>query len=181
MEHLSLSRSATICTAIAMLAGCAGANPATAVPPVASNFEKGSHQKTFRYTGDRQSFIVPNGVKKLSILARGGMGAGPEGGGRVGRVSATIPVKPGQELYIYVGGAAKTNNGGFNGGGDGGASNCHCNGFGGGGASDVRSGGSAVEDRLLVAGGGGGNGGSGTKQGDAGGRGGGGGGTKALP
>ena len=92
--------------------------------------------KTFRYTGNRQSFIVPRSIKRLHIVALGGMGAGPGSSGdvRPGRVSALIPVTPGEELYVFVGGVGSGQAGGFNGGGDGGSdSYCECTGYGGGG------------------------------------------------
>ena len=176
MKVLSLSHYALAGMAIAMLAGCGGGSGATGSVPLApASYDVFSNHKTFRYTGNRQSFIVPEGVKRLKIVARGGMGAAPEssGGSGVGRVSATIPVTPGEELYIFVGGAGSKQAGGFNGGGDGGTGNyCECNGYGGGGASDVREGGYAVGDRVLVAGGGGGNGANGDETADVGGPGG---------
>src|SRR5690242_6070549 len=157
MKTLRLSRYTLACSAIAALAGCGGGSVTSTVPPTATgyaNYDGYSHHKTFRYTGNRQSFIVPERVTKLQILARGGMGAGPEstGGGRVGRVSAIIPVKAGEQLYILVGGAASGQAGGFNGGGNGGATSnyCECPGYGGGGASDIRLGAYKVGDRILV-------------------------------
>ncbi len=180
MSTLSLGRYAAACTVITMLAGCGGSSAISTVPSVpAGGYGELLHHKTFRYTGNRQSFIVPSGVKKLSIVARGAMGGGPDGGGRVGRVSAIIPVKPGQQLYMFVGGPASGQAGGFNGGGNGGASYCECTGYGGGGASDIRSGGYKVTDRILVVGGGGGDGANGDEGSDVGGNGGPGGGSTA--
>lgn len=182
MKSLSLSRYALASTAIAVLAGCGAGTATSAVPTIPANDAALSHHKTFRFTGERQSFIVPSGVKKLSILARGGAGAGPSGvGARVGRVSAIIAVTPGEQLYIFVGGDASGQSGGYNGGGNGGAgySCSDCSGYGGGGASDIRRGGYKVTDRILIAGGGGGDGANGDEDYDIGGAGGKGGGSTA--
>ena len=110
MKTLSSSHYALAGAVIAMLAGCgSGSSGSSTVPTVAAAAPDGTlpYHKTFRYTGNRQSFIVPRGVKRLSIVALGGMGAGPSssGGVRPGRVSALIPVTPGEELYVFVGGA----------------------------------------------------------------------------
>ena len=184
MKTLSLSHYTLACTAIALLAGCGGGSATVgAVPMMPASYDALTHHKTFRYTGNRQSFIVPEGVKRLTIVARGGMGAASDssgGGGRVGRVSAIIPVTPGEQLFVFVGGPGSKQAGGFNGGGNGGTgSYCECTGFGGGGASDVRQGGYKVADRILVAGGGGGDGANGDETADLGGTGGPGGGTIA--
>jgi hypothetical protein len=117
--------------------------------------------KTFDYTGKKQTFIVPAGVSRLAVIARGGQGGGfsvyPSGNapGFPGRVYALVPVHAGDKLYVFVGGSGA--HGGFNGGGAGGAA-----GSGsyqrnpGGGASDVRMGGDKLQDRIVVAAGGGG-------------------------
>jgi hypothetical protein len=151
---------------VALAASPAGASAATASPV------------TFGYTGAEQSYVVPSGVTSLQVAATGAPGAtGLTGGaGAVGgagadgaRVSAVVPVTPGETLYLEVGGAggagnnSGTANGGFNGGGSGIA------GGGGGGASDLRTvscgaacpGSSAsLQSRLLVAAGGAGGAGS---------------------
>jgi hypothetical protein len=150
------------CVAIALLAGCgqpqlpsgASLNEATRV----GNTES----KTFHYTGQGQQFRVPAGVHKITVDAWGAAGAASDTpGGNGGRVSATIPVTPGEKLFVFVGGTS-----GFNGGADGGTSSHYpkgclndCAGGGGGGASDIRLDGSALGDRVFVAGGGGGAGG----------------------
>jgi|SRR5580700_2018665 hypothetical protein len=183
MNILISSRYALAGTVIAILAGCGGGSATSTVPTTTSAYDVLPHNKTFYYTGNRQSFIVPAGVKKLTIVARGGMGAGPtsSGGGRMGRVFAIIPVTPGEQLYVFVGGAAQGQAAGFNGGGNGGSSvYCECAGYGGGGASDVRRGGFNLTNRILVAGGGGGNGANGDEpSSDIGGMGGKGGGSTA--
>jgi hypothetical protein len=102
---------------------------------------------SFEFTGTMQLFTVPNGVKSLTIEARGAQGAGNDlGSGEGGLERGTIAVVPGKVLDINVGGVN-----GFNGGGagSGGGSN-------GGGASDVRPAGGALLDRIITAGGGGG-------------------------
>lgn len=82
--------------------------------------------------------------------------------GHGGRVQATLAVKPGQVIYVTVGGAGKqgdygASGAGYNGGGyskdyNGNSSYAYC----GGGASDIRVGAGGLGDRVLVAGGGGG-------------------------
>ena len=68
-----------------------------------------------------QTFKVPTGVTQLTVVARGGEGAGfsvypsTDTPGRPGRVYAIIPVRAGDKLYVFVGGSGT--HGGFNGGG----------------------------------------------------------------
>ncbi len=148
--------------AVALLAGCGdGSEPAAGVIPGASASKTASGQHTFHYTGAEQSFKVPAGVHKISVVARGAAGGTNAKGGRV---HATIPVDPGETLYIYVGGAGRRPHGGFNGGARGGEESCFLScgqggdGWGGGGASDVRTESTSLRARVLVAGGGGGGG-----------------------
>ena len=140
---------------------------------------------TFTYTGGEQTYAVPPGVTSVTITAVGAQGGpGPTGGqgGDGASVTATVPVVPGQTLYVEVGGVGAT---GLTAGGDcsgagttgnafngGGSSEC---GGAGGGATDVRTCSMAVctnlspDTRLVVAGGGGGggtNGGAGGQAGD---------------
>jgi len=131
MKTLHLSSYALAGTAIAILVGCAGqsgGSPGGAVPTLpAAGGELTKHNKTFNYTGNRQSFIVPEGVKRITVVAHGGMGAGPNGGAHGARVFAIIPVTSGEQLYVFVGGAGSDQSGGYNGGGNGGASySCDC-------------------------------------------------------
>ena len=127
----------------------------------------------FSSTGTEQCYTAPAGVVELEVVALGGQGATGNGGGVGGmgaKVSAVMPVTPGESLYVEVGGSAVGLNGGYNGGGDGG-NDFEGEGGGGGGASDVRTcsttagscpgGLSSLQSRVLVAGGGGG-GGAGT-------------------
>jgi hypothetical protein len=118
------------------------------------------YHKTFHYTGSKQSFKVPAGVKRIEVVARGAAGAGESGArffGRGGRIYAIIPVHPEETLYIFVGGQGGAR-GGFNGGANPGRSLHSSVGHGGGGASDVREGGHSLRHRILVAAGGGGQG-----------------------
>jgi hypothetical protein len=149
-----------ICVAAAMLAGCGGQASNGVVPSGAPEASLPNH-KTFNYTGGAQHFTVPSGVGNLDIVARGAAGAGNPAA-RGGRVHATIPVTPGEKLWVFVGGAASAQTGGFNGGRNGGlygSFGC-CSGDGGGGASDVRQGGHGLKNRVVVAGGSGGQGGN---------------------
>jgi hypothetical protein len=135
------------------------------------------------YTSAGQdTFTVPPGVTHATFTvegAQGGTNAIGPGGGRGGKVSATLPLTPGQLLQVNVGGQGQANSAG---GGLG-------SGAGGGGSSDVRTGLFSLVNRVLVAGGGGGAGGSGAAggsggeqdPGDVGGGGWGGGGTAGTP
>lgn len=149
----------SISAAAAFFAGCGGSQSQIGAPVVPSySGDSFPHHKTFHYSGNRQSFRVPNNVTKLQVVALGAAGAGGRRYfGRGGRVYAIIPVQPGEKLYVVVGGQGSTA-GGFNGGGNPGFGQTGFGypGFGGGGASDVREGGTALSDRIVVAAGGGG-------------------------
>jgi hypothetical protein len=137
--------------------------------PSPETLYKASYSATFKFTGRIQTFTVPRGVTTLTVVARGAAGGGENCYsychghtyfGRGGRVYAVIPVRPGQTLYVVVGGKGSLGYGGFNGGGNGGSYSEA--GYGGGGASDVREHGDSIYDRILVAAGGGGQGGGDT-------------------
>jgi hypothetical protein len=148
-----------------LLAGCGGTSmPIRAADGGAGTADVTKGSKTFSYTGKEQTFTVPSGVRRLTVVALGAEGAG--GGtspssdtpGFPGRVYAQIPVHPAERLYVFVGGSGP--HGGFNGGGAGGAfGHGGAKAFNGGGASDVRRDGDALTDRIIVAAGGGGAGG----------------------
>jgi hypothetical protein len=121
-------------------------------------------QTDFTFTGEEQTYVVPNGVSGIQIEAWGAQGGGSEGdgianqddGGLGGYAKGTLIVNNGDELKIYVGGkptliSGGENIGGFNGGGAAGRY-----GGAGGGASDVRMGGNGLFNRIIVAAGGGG-------------------------
>jgi hypothetical protein len=164
MQSLVFSRRVIIGAALALLAGCAGRDGSSATPSIVAAPASIPHSRTFLYTGKAQVFKVPAHVTEINVVARGAAGAGgtyTSGDlyfGRGGRVYATIPVRPGETLHVFVGGEAHGSItrtfslGGFNGGGNG------CAAYGGGGASDVRRGGDRLSDRVLVAAGGGGQG-----------------------
>jgi hypothetical protein len=182
-----------ICTAAAALSGCSAYQSPTATPPMTvEGVSKQTGSQTFKYTGTEQDFRIPSGVTQVTVLARGG--GTPSGdygssgpfftGSNGGLVQATIPVKPGERLAVFVGGKGQLGLrgfggvGGFNGGGTGGAGIYYGyfndGGCGGAGASDVRVGGDRLKNRVIVAGGGGGPGiGGGFYGGGAGGQGGG--------
>lgn len=141
--------------------GASGAIPQSHASITQDHSSPTSQSKTFSYTGKSQTFIVPSGITQVKIDARGAQGGGSQGGFG-GHVVALIPVTPGEELRVLVGGQSSSASGGFNGGGSGGTpSVCgpDC-GHGGGGASDVRDG-KKLADRIAVVGGGGGQGGNG--------------------
>src|SRR5580700_5406116 len=128
------------CVAAAIFAGCGG-RAGNGVVPTSGAPDRLSYHKSFYYTGARQSFKVPTGVTQISVVARGAAGAGLASdslSGRGGRVHAVIPVKPGETLYVFVGGAGFENSGGLESGGfNGGGNPGHGVGgaLGGGGAS----------------------------------------------
>lgn len=121
---------------------------------------------TYNYTGAVQTYTVPACVTSITVDVYGAQGGNASVGGTGGLggyVTGTLPVTPGDVLYIYVGGQN-----GYNGGGDGGQDgNTVFSGSpgalapSGGGASDIRIGGITVNDRVVVAGGGGGGGSNG--------------------
>jgi hypothetical protein len=129
-------------------------------------------QVTYDYTGAVQTYIVQGCVDSVTVDVIGAEGGrGPVGctsgtskaGGKGGRVQATIPVTPGDTLFIYVGGKGEDDDlnsalGGYNGGGDAmdDSQYSYYGGGGGGGASDIRLNATTLNDRIIVAGGGGG-------------------------
>ena len=142
-----------------LLSGCSGFYLPVA-PQGATSSSTAIKAMTFEYTGARQSFSVPPGVTHVTITASGAGGGGRgntySGPGIGAWVRATIPVTPGETLFVFVGGrGANGTSGGFNGGGAGGKGD-HIRGNGGGGASDVRRGGDRLMDRVIVAAGAGG-------------------------
>ena len=145
-----------VIAASAMLSACGGGTGVIPATHEASLVL--SHHRTFKYTGDAQKFKVPMNVRRITVVALGASGGGTLHP-RVGRVYAVLPVTPGEELFVYVGGPADGEKGGFNGGGNGAPGFSKEAAHGGGGASDVREGGENLGDRILVAGGSGGAGG----------------------
>jgi uncharacterized protein YjdB len=129
----------------------------------------GYAQVTFSYTGSMQTYTVPAGVTAISVDIAGGQGGNYPSpfaaGGLGGRAQGTVAVTAGQVIYVYVGqagtssngGAGGTNSGGGANGGNGGTS---FGGAGGGASSDIRtisgSNFASLNSRLLVGAGGGG-------------------------
>jgi len=132
--------------------------------------------ETFEFTGDEQTWTVPEGNENVIVRlwgAGGADGSGDsqyrQGSGRDGGYTeGTLSVTPGQALRIYVGGGANGASGGFNGGGNAGSG--ASSGGGGGGGTDIRQGGDSLSDRVAVAGGGGGGGGAASSSYENGGR-----------
>ncbi|MGH9018533.1 MAG: glycine-rich protein, partial [Acidimicrobiales bacterium] len=143
---------------------------------------------TYMFSNAEKTYTVPPGVSSVTITAvgaPGGTGFDPLAGGLASpggdgaTVTATVPVTPGQTLFVEVGGQGSigpcyggSTAAAFNGGG---IADC---GGGGGGASDVRTCSMATcpgvtpDTRLVVAGGGGGGGGQISANGGTGGTGG---------
>lgn len=123
---------------------------------------------TFNYTGAPQNFVVPPCVTSITIVAEGAQGgnslddSGPPVSGGLGAViTATIPVNPGDNIGITVGGQGGLGTApGYNGGGsgffssDGNINNASAS---GGGSTNISVNGSTV---LIAAGGGGAGGGT---------------------
>jgi hypothetical protein len=142
----------------------------------------GKTQSVVFSTPGKYVWVVPSGVKSVTVLVRGAAGGHSRtvGGGPGGETQAKFTVRPAQTLEIVVGGMGEDTEhgttfadgvfaggaGGFNGGGRGGDSTSPDVGAGGGGASDVRI--DAIGNtcaarmdcplaaRVVVAGGGGG-------------------------
>jgi hypothetical protein len=151
----------TSAVAVAMiLTACASHAGGAAVPSVIDDGTALRHHRTFLYTGRPQQFTVPPNVTRIMVEVVAAVGAG-QYGGLGGRVWAIVPVTPGENLGVYVGGEGSGSTGGFNGGANGGGPGSGYNGSGGAGASDIRVGGDRLTNRILVAGGGGGQGGNG--------------------
>jgi len=125
-------------------------------------------EQVFEFTGEAETFVVPDDVCRITVDAYGAAGGagwaseGPDAAGGLGaRATGTITVTPGDTLEIVVGGSGgdalgeEPGTGGFGGGGAGGVGADATSGGGGGGASSVRRG----DEVLLIAGGGGGGGG----------------------
>ncbi|HKP91389.1 MAG TPA: glycine-rich protein [Thermoleophilaceae bacterium] len=127
---------------------------------------------TFAYNpsgNHEQTFVVPEGVTTLHVVAIGGSGgdASFAVGGQGSRVTGDLSVTPGQVLYVEVGGdgansalSSGTGTGGFNGGANGGSFSGASPAAGGGGGSDLRfltqTAPNSLASRLVVAAGGGG-------------------------
>lgn len=113
---------------------------------------KASDSVVYEFKPQSQTWVVPQNVHKVKVIAWGAQG-GTGNGGKGGFVQSEMDVTPGEKLFIHTGGEPQGPTGGYNGGGDG----CG-NGTGGGGATDIRIGGDELSFRVLVAGGGGGKG-----------------------
>ena len=81
---------------------------------------------TFNWTGEAQTWTVPDGVTKATFDlygAEGGLEERKSSGGKGGRATAMIPVTGGSSVQVTVGGQGQSNanpaDGGFNGGGSG--------------------------------------------------------------
>jgi hypothetical protein len=152
-------RLALIVGAAALLSGCGSSMPMEGLSNVAAVNQVAKSAKTFHYTGREQTFLVPERVRQINVVMRGAAGGGVDDYlGRGGRVHGIIRVRPGEILFVFVGGQGNGAIGGFNGGGAPGAGPSGSNGYGGGGASDIRERDDTMKDRILVASGGGGQG-----------------------
>jgi hypothetical protein len=117
--------------------------------------------KAFSYTGNMQTFSVPQCATSVTLEAWGAQGGWYEQqqyGGKGGYAKGRSTGLAGKTLYVLVGGqggySGSTAVAGWNGGGGHTGGNSYT--VGGGGASDVRVDGQTLSNRILVAGGGGG-------------------------
>jgi hypothetical protein len=162
-------RASAVALAAAVAAALAPAGVALAEPSCTT--AAGTTTCVFPSIGAEQTFVVPDRVTSVHVVAHGAAGAtsvfGRAGGGRGAVVSGDLAVTGGDVFYVEVGGGATVGSrcypgqpcdGGFNGGG----SSTSIFGTGGGGASDVRTmtrtDPGTLASRLLVAAGGGGGG-----------------------
>lgn len=130
---------------------------------------------TFTYTGQEQTYTVPQGVRLIQVTAIGGEGAGGSGGSLGGHgadVNTYLPVTPGETLYVVVGGNAAGAQPGYNGGGSAFDNITVHPGGGGGGATDIQTDPTKFTPLVVAGGGGGGGGTSQDNQGQLGGNGG---------
>jgi len=157
--------------AVALLTGCGGAQPPIGAPDAVDQHAK-LHARSFAETGGEQTFVVPRGVTQVTVTASGASGGllGSKRssggsysgtGGPGGRIKATIPVTPGETLYVFVGDSGSCC-GGYNGGGASGyGESCSGSCSGGGGKSGtLGNGGYGGGDCFYSAKGGGGGGGT---------------------
>lgn len=131
-----------------------------------------THSDTMFFTGSEQMWVVPCGAQNIQITTYGAQGAagssinpGVNSGGQAGLgnkvVGSWSMLSPTDTIYVFVGGRANANVGGYNGGGNGVNVPAGNPSGGGGGATDVRWPSNALSDRIQVAGGGGGGGNAG--------------------
>lgn len=80
----------------------------TVFNPIGANIKIDITPIRFDYTGNFQEYIVPLGIKKLSIDCVGAKGFGTTNFG--GRVQCILSVIPKQILYLYVGGIPTSRN-----------------------------------------------------------------------
>ncbi|KAI9549272.1 hypothetical protein GHT06_007213 [Daphnia sinensis] len=115
---------------------------------------------TFNYTGSIQTWTVPAGVTYVFIEAFGAQGGsgGTNVGGRGGKITCTLPVTPGQVLFITVGGQSTNQTALYGFGGNGGVATSYGTfARAGGGLSGVSSANPITQaNAFLIAGGGGG-------------------------
>lgn len=121
MRTLGIRQTAGIFAAVLILGGCGARSNLGTMPALNNGPDAYTRHRTLSFTGKKQLFKVPAGIKWLSVVALGAEGAGggsdQGAGGRGGRVHAVIPVSPGERLAIYVGGEGSGSTGGFNGAG----------------------------------------------------------------
>jgi hypothetical protein len=110
-----------ICLFLLLLHICVG---------VGANVGVNGTYSSFTFIGRNQTYIVPLNAASIAVTVYGAQGGacveGCSPGGLGGSIQAVLAVKPGETLYVRVGGAggaggvsSNNNGGGYNGGGSG--------------------------------------------------------------
>ena len=95
MQAFAFSSSAVgIGLAAALLSACGGGSPSVATGNTFTGSSRLRHHEAFAYTGAQQTFTVPAGVSRLTVVARGGAGGG---GGAFYRYGRSAPCDPSSE------------------------------------------------------------------------------------
>ena len=135
----------------------------------ANNYLFTSKQMKLRYTGNIQTFKVPDNVYVVDVAlagAQGGNGNGGQVGGLGGNIFTKLSVTPGQTIYVSVGGHPGTSQTPLLGGGGFGQANASIGGAGGGYTAILKSTTINQSNILAIAGGGGGGAGNPTANGN---------------
>ena len=126
----AVAASVALLAAMAALLIAYDASPAHAAGDCSTT--SGTTTCTYAPTGSEDTFLVPEGVSTIHVVATGapgGVGNGGAPGGLGAQVSADLAISPGQTLYVNVGGTPT------GGAGCDGSAACH-GGFNGGTARD---------------------------------------------
>ena len=119
-------------------------------------------ERNYGYTGDAQIFVAPyTGVYDLAVWGASGDKSISKNTQNRSLITGTVALRKGETLYIYVGGQANGEDGGWNGGKEGyydvvSYRDGRVDITGGSGATDIRRGGIDLSNRIIIASGSGG-------------------------